>query len=288
MINCNNCGSSNYVALSKVTCLYSNELLSVVKCSDCDLVYLNPRPDKSLGLEYFEKAYSNAEGFEEHEYYRNHDQIFRRNKVRFDTIKDLPVNRKRVLDFGAGQGHFVKTAADHGWDAVGIELSVAAIRVAKENFDLNLLDSLDKVEGLFDVITLWDVIEHLEDPKQTLLDLEKYLAPEGYFIIETSNIDSSDYVALKENWSYWNIDHLYYYSRKTLNYLMNTINFRPFNNQLLSSLPKKTGQEKYKKYKAFLLSPKNLMLAFRKKFISFKNKDIEDSSLMVVIYQRKK
>src|SRR5690606_18820397 len=120
------------------------------------------------------------------------------------------------LDFGAGQGHFVKTALDNHWESTGVELSGAAIQSAKSNFGLQLLDSLQKVNTRdFGVITLWDVVEHLEDPKGTLQELTRYLHPEGFFIIETSNIDSLDYLVRRKRWRYWHVDHLFYYSKQT-------------------------------------------------------------------------
>lgn len=286
-MKCNNCNYEKCFIFSKVRCFYSKEQLSVVKCSNCGLIYLNPRPDKNLGLAYFEKAYSNAIGFEDNSYYRDKAQIFIRNEIRFKTISNLAVPNHKVLDFGAGQGHFIKTVLDNGWDARGIELSIAAIQAAKMNFGLELLNSTQKLDlNGFGVITLWDVIEHLENPKSTLLELTKYLHPKGYFVIETSNIESLDYLVQKKKWSYWHVDHLYYYSRKTINYLFDTLNFYPITPQSFSDLPKQKTSEIIMKYKA-LFNPKTLFFALKKRLIAFKFKTFEKNSLMTIIFQRK-
>lgn len=285
-MNCNSCGKSASDPFLNVKCYYTGVPLTVVKCPACKLIYLDPRPDKNLGLEYFEKAYSNAEGFENHSYYRDHDQIFVRNNSRFNGIKDLPVPNKKLLDFGAGQGHFVKTAQNNGWDATGIELSTAAIKAAKDNLQVSLTDSLQNLESQdFGVITLWDVIEHLEDPKGTLLELAKYLHPKGYFVVETSNIDSLDYLVLKMKWSYWHVDHLFYFSRKTLIYLLETIGFKTVNATPQNTV-KKTGlKSSFSKYKS-LVNPNNLFLAIKKKWYARKFKDYAKNSLMTVIFQK--
>jgi len=248
---------------------------------------LNPRPDKKLGLEYFEKAYSNAKGFEEHSYYRDHEKIFERNNSRFALIKDLPVTNKSILDFGAGQGHFVKVALDNGWAANGIELSAAAIKAARENFNVELFDSLEKLEGKeFGVIALWDVIEHLEDPRGILLALSRHLHPKGFFVVETSNIDSVDFLMKKQNWNYWHVDHLYYYSRQTIQDLFTRLNFK------MVSVPGKSGTNaiKRKTIREYirLLNPAVMQYALRRKLIMSKNKDknISGNSLMTVVATR--
>jgi 2-polyprenyl-3-methyl-5-hydroxy-6-metoxy-1,4-benzoquinol methylase len=284
-MNCNNCGSSSPNPFLNVKCYYTDVPLSVVRCSICNLIYLDPRPDKSLGLEYFEKAYSNAEGFESHSYYRNHEQIFARNNERFSGIKDLPVPNKKLLDFGAGQGHFVKTALDHGWQATGTELSPAAIKAAKDNLNVTLIDSLQNLESNdFSVITLWDVIEHLEDPKATLLELSKYLHPKGYFIIETSNIDSLDYLVLKKKWSYWHVDHLFYFSKRSLISLLEKIGFKSIESSRAIAA-KKIGMKGFSKYKS-LINPSTLFLALKKRWYSKRFKEYSRNSLMTVVFQR--
>ncbi|MBK8698078.1 MAG: hypothetical protein IPN29_00170 [Saprospiraceae bacterium] len=75
-MNCNNCEDSNSNPfITSAKCYWSKTPLTVVECNTCGLVFLNPRPDKSLGIEYFDKAYSNAEGFEDHSYYTDNAQI---------------------------------------------------------------------------------------------------------------------------------------------------------------------------------------------------------------------
>lgn len=280
---CNNCSKENFQVFAQVKCYFTNEPLSVVKCNHCGLVYLNPRPDKNLGLSYFEKAYSNAEEFNSHSYYRDHEQIFIRNEKRFELIEKLQSPNNKILDFGAGQGHFVKTAIDHKWDAIGLELSVAAIKAAKENFDIDLMDSIQKLNiNDFGIIALWDVIEHLEDPKSTLLELSKYLHKDGIFIIETSNIDSLDFALSKKKWSYWHVDHLFYFSKRTIEYLLNRLNFKLINPVLSEKLNQNTTAFSLAKYIP-LFNPFNLFIAVKRRWLSKKYKDIARNSLMTVV-----
>jgi hypothetical protein len=153
---CNNCNSENFEPFAKVKCSFTKKPLSVVKCANCGLVYLSPRPDRNLGLSYFENAYSSAKGFESHTYYRDHEQFF------LET-------------------------------------------------------------------------EHLEDRKGTLKELADYLHDDGYLVIETSNIDSVDYLIYRNNCAYWHVDHLYYYSKKTLEDLLTRVDFKLANGSAKSA-----------------------------------------------------
>jgi 2-polyprenyl-3-methyl-5-hydroxy-6-metoxy-1,4-benzoquinol methylase len=285
-VRCNNCEQNDFVKLHKAACYATRVPLNVVQCKQCGLVYLNPRPDKSLGLAYFEQAYSNAEGFEDHDYYRDHEAIFKRNRKRFEMINALNSPNKKILDFGAGQGHFVKVARDMGWQGEGTELSPAAIAAAQANFGLTLHDNLDAIQVRdFGVIALWDVIEHLEDPKGILQMLSEYLHPDGYFIIETANIDSLDYALNREKWSYWHVDHLYYFSKKTLRYLLETLKFEiiPAVGVLAQSTTQKRSKlSKLKK----LLKPGELSKALRTVRILMQKPDIDRGDLMTLIGRR--
>jgi 2-polyprenyl-3-methyl-5-hydroxy-6-metoxy-1,4-benzoquinol methylase len=282
IMECNNCGHETFESFATVQCYFTKEPLSVVTCKNCGLVFLNPRPNKSLGLQYFENAYSNARGFESHSYYRDHDQIFERNKKRLKVIEGIQPPNDRILDFGAGQGHFVKTAIDNNLQAVGVELSPAAIKAAKENFNLDLVDSLEKLGTKdFGIICLWDVIEHLEDPKSSLLKLSEYLHPDGFFVIETSNIDSLDFLVMRNNWSYWHVDHLYYFSGKTIEFLLKSLNFKIVKTPSIGAEPR-MPLSKFKKYFP-LLNPVKFLAALKRKRIAIKYPGFAKNALMTVV-----
>lgn len=288
-MTCNNCNfSASPLPMFDTNCFHTKIPLSVVKCPNCKLVYLHPRPSKELGLKYFEDAYSNTDRFKKHSYYRNDKLIFKRNRQRFENeINNIPSPNNKILDFGAGQGHFLRIAMDNNWEARGVEVSEAGRKNAKSKFDITLLKSLKELDiSDFGIITLWDVIEHLENPKETIKELTNYLHPKGVFVIETSNINSLDYIIQKRNWEYFNIDHLFYYSRTTMNYLLDTLNFEPVvlkNNSSNLNTKKKNKFEKYK----VLLNPMNLPSIIKKKYLSYKHKDVEKRSLMIVIYRKK-
>jgi 2-polyprenyl-3-methyl-5-hydroxy-6-metoxy-1,4-benzoquinol methylase len=102
--------------------------------------------------------------------------------------------RGRLLDVGCGLGYFVKAMAEFGsWEAHGIEISQAAVRYATEGLGLqNVRSGLVQEAGYpddhFDVVTLWDVIEHLREPDPLLAECRRVLRPEGLLFMHTPNV----------------------------------------------------------------------------------------------------
>ena len=100
----------------------------------------------------------------------------------------------RLLDVGCGIGFFVKVARDAGWDAHGSEVSPVAVRIGREQLGLAQLhvgrvEDAGFVQGSFDAITLWDVIEHVPDPVSLLIELRRLLRPGGLLFVQTPNVN---------------------------------------------------------------------------------------------------
>ena len=286
-INCNNCGSESLKLHTKTKCSWSNLDLNIVICTNCNLVFSHPKPNKSLGLKYFDDAYSNAPGFENHSYYRDHKNIFIRNKNRFELVKRSNPPNSNILDFGSGQGHFLKVCGDNNWNAVGIELSRAAIDVGKKLFNVNILDSTENLpKNHFGVITLWDVIEHLQNPKETLLMLETFLHEDGILIFETSNIDSYDYLIKKRKWSYWDVDHYYYYSHRTLSYLLNSLGFEIINVTIEDKKGRSSFKQKVSRIIRIFLDVKEYWRKSKYVYYLISKKGYSKNSLMTVVAKK--
>lgn len=115
------------------------------------------------------------------------------------SMAKLTPARKRLLDVGCATGDFLTWAVSNGWDADGIDISEFAVEKAKErglNASWCSLEDLPDREGLYDVITMWDVIEHLSDMTKALEILSKKISPGGVIIIKTvSRISLVDFLA---------------------------------------------------------------------------------------------
>ncbi len=134
----------------------------------------------------------------------------------------------RILDFGAGIGTFVRAARERGWDATGVERSRAAVDRAREELGVALLPSLADAPGTYDVITMWDVIEHVRDPEGVARSLHALLRPGGWIVVETGNWESWQRVASGDAWALYLFDHQYYFSPASLETVLTRAGFHGF------------------------------------------------------------
>jgi SAM-dependent methyltransferase len=96
----------------------------------------------------------------------------------------------RLLDVGCGTGGFVKIAKDAGWEAFGVELSESAANCAVERgvqVRAGTLEEQHFPPDYFDVVTLWDVLEHLPDPSKELMEIYRILKLDGFVVIRVPN-----------------------------------------------------------------------------------------------------
>jgi 2-polyprenyl-3-methyl-5-hydroxy-6-metoxy-1,4-benzoquinol methylase len=110
------------------------------------------------------------------------------------NIVQHKIQRKgTLLDVGAAFGDFVMEAEANGWDARGVEISEYASGKARNERHLNVLtgtiESIDVAEK-FDLITYWDVIEHVENCSSNLIEARKRLYDKGMLLIATDNYQS--------------------------------------------------------------------------------------------------
>ena len=186
----------------------------IVECRHCGLVYANPR----WAADDVVSAYSAVEDNTYVEERLGRELTFRHHLRDMERITG-PAAGRALLDVGAYIGVFVEMAADAGWQAQGVEPSEWAVAEAqRRGLDLRVgtLDSVDLAEESFDVITLWDVIEHLTDPAAELEKVRRLLRPGGWLVIHTMDIDSALARIAGRRWP-WLMDmHLYYFGKRTL------------------------------------------------------------------------
>lgn len=98
----------------------------------------------------------------------------------------------RLLDAGAGRGRFVAAARDAGWDAGGLEPAARGVEAARDVYGVQLqragIEDADVTEGSADAVTLWHVLEHVDDPPATLSVLHDWLRPGGLVLVGVPNV----------------------------------------------------------------------------------------------------
>lgn len=224
---CPICNSSNVVQLypanielSKLSFTYtktpySNKTFRVVRCRKCTHVFCSPIP---------KNIYKNYEGVVDNEYLNYMDSL------RISAGLILPIITKNMpkgilLDVGCATGEFLSIAKSFGYSVEGLELSKWSSDIAKSKgitIHRKLLDSLSRqYPDRYDVITLFGVIEHFEEPIKEMKAIQKLLKPGGLLIIWTGDVNSLPSRILGKKWWYWQGQHIQYFSHKSLNYLAN-------------------------------------------------------------------
>jgi SAM-dependent methyltransferase len=101
---------------------------------------------------------------------------------------------RRLLDVGAGRGRFVAAARAAGFQAEGIEPSARGVRAGHDQYGVELrpeqIDKASVAAASLDALTLWHVLEHLDDPSGALITLTGWLAPGGVILIGVPNLAS--------------------------------------------------------------------------------------------------
>ncbi len=195
----------------------------IVQCRRCGLVYIDPRQEEEAILETYE-AVEDPLYVEERE---GRVLTFEHHLRPLERLTGPPDGR-RLLDVGAYTGIFVEMAARHGWDAWGVEPSRWAVEEAHRR-GLNVIQGTTATASLpwshFDVVTMWDVIEHLGDPLGELRRIYSLLKPGGMLVVHTIDIGSPFARLMGSRWPWLMQMHLYYFDRRTLRTMLEKAGF---------------------------------------------------------------
>lgn len=182
----------------------------IVKCKSCKFVFCEPIPS----LKELEQHYKG---------YGRNDYLSPITIKRYHEILDsLEPYRKtnKLIDVGCGIGYFLEAAKERGWEVYGTEFTDEAVQKCSEKgikMEKGILDPENYMPEEFDVITSFEVIEHINNPIHELNSFHKLLRKGGIVYVTTPNFNSLLRYWLKS--SYNNIcfpEHLSYYTPKTL------------------------------------------------------------------------
>jgi SAM-dependent methyltransferase len=204
----------------------SKEYFAFVRCSNCGLIYLSPRPSESQITQYYASDYQPYMLAIEDDpsclnrILRYYDQYKRCNAVTSKVKKP-----GKILDIGCSTGIFLQGMLKRGWETFGVEPSEYAASYATKRFGLNVkqcvLEEANFPSSFFDVITMWDVLEHLYNPKHTLNEINRILKPGGLLLINIPNPESWERNWFNMYWAGWDIPrHLYLFNQNTISQLL--------------------------------------------------------------------
>ncbi len=199
----------------------TKEEFQIQECLNCGLLFTEPRPPKDKIGDYYksEEYYShqeNKKGFIP-KLYESIKAINLKNKYKIATNGK---SARKLLDIGCGVGDFIHTAEEQGWQCTGVEPSQDAKAIAKKRIKAEILSSEDLEQipnETFDVITMWHVLEHVDDLKWQMAQLQRLIKKGGRIVIALPNYKSYDATFYKEKWAAYDVPrHLNHFNKDTL------------------------------------------------------------------------
>lgn len=204
--------------------------VTLVKCPDCGLVFQSPVLDSvAIKERYRAPDYQQVLSslvVESHSY---RVRRFGMERMRILERHHEPQIPRRVLDIGSSTGFFLEAAQNCGWDAVGVELAPESREFSLSRghqVEAKPLEEIDFGE-LFGAVTLFDTLEHLEDPKETIERARDLLVRGGNLFVYVPNIDSVSFSLQGEGANFIMRNHLQYYSPETLFDFLDRSGFEP-------------------------------------------------------------
>ena len=189
-MSCALCHDNNFKLISEKDSKSKGELI-VCFCNSCSMVSQNPIPTEHQVEQYYATEYRQdyKQVFEP-----KLKHIYRAGNLALDRLGFLTKNNVasgKLLDVGAGGGEFTYVSSQLGFDSTGIELNIGYSNYAKDQYQANVkTGQLADVDGKFDVITMFHVMEHIPDPIKTFKKLYDLLNEDGFLFIEVPNIES--------------------------------------------------------------------------------------------------
>lgn len=237
-VPCNLCGADDYAivyppvyekakpdAIMETFRSSGDEVLldQMVRCNVCGLQYLNPR----LRTELIVDGYSQGSDENFVSQVEGRERTFVKS---LDLIEKHRPGRGRILDIGTAGGSFLAVAKQRGWEVAGCEPNRWLSAWGKDYYGIDIVPGtvfdMQLAEESFDVITLWDVLEHTPSPTAVLEECHRLLKPGGMLVTNVPNSDSLVARLMGRRWVFLLSIHLYYFTPDTLEGMLQKIGFK--------------------------------------------------------------
>ena len=232
-VPCDLCGSDRYEQV-----LSGQDALTdlpgtfrFVRCTNCGLIRQNPRLTPSALLQYYPESYpSFAQSV------GSRASILRRIDYRVGQLRRVRLVRRlcrtgSLLDVGCGTGDFLYEMRKlKGWRLFGVEPNRYACghaqRLVGKRVVCGTLSAAALADSSFDMVTMWNTLEHVQDPKTNLRQANRVLRPDGLLVISAPVSSSLLCRWFREHWAEWDLPrHLYIFSRNTIEAMLQETGF---------------------------------------------------------------
>jgi SAM-dependent methyltransferase len=229
-VSCPLCGSNNYglIFVAPADPVEKLGYFSVARCKECDFVFTNPQPEEKDLKELYSAEYY---GEEHQRFWPVIEKVITFFRER--RIKEIERFKKkgRILDIGCGRGRMLYMLKKRGWETYGTELSERSSRYAVEKLGLKIYQGefmrSNFPPDFFDCITLWHVLEHLEDPLKNLMEIRRILKEDGLLLIAVPDFGGAQSVFSGKHWFHLDVPrHYSHFTVKTLTTFLDKSGFQ--------------------------------------------------------------
>ncbi len=202
----------------------TGEDFEIYEDSKTGVLYTLPQPIENLGKYYESENYiSHTDGkksvFER--FYQIAKSINLNDKLK---LINKIANGKKILDYGCGVGDYLEHMQKNGYDVLGMEPNDSARKIAQSKLGENKVTSteIEHINGKFDVITLWHVLEHIPNLHEIIEQLKKHLKENGTLVIAVPNHQSYDAKYYGQYWAAYDVPrHLWHFTETSMHKLFN-------------------------------------------------------------------
>jgi 2-polyprenyl-3-methyl-5-hydroxy-6-metoxy-1,4-benzoquinol methylase len=199
--------------------------------ASCGLQFALPQLDKDELARAYTKHYYPLNGNGSDPIYENTPEEILRQTFGEARARLGPLAGKNLLDFGCGIGRLCQIAREHGVHTTGIEPDASARQFAANTIGMRVYATIKELRAAesgarFEIITMWDVIEHLREPWKELEELSTLIQPGGWLLLSTMNVGSLRTFLERERWiNLVNPTHFYYFTSRSLRFVLERAGF---------------------------------------------------------------
>ena len=242
----------------------SGETFEIVECEKCKMRITKDFPAENEIGKYYETSdyisHSDTKKGAVNAVYHRVRKLMLRKKAGW-IEENTGLRSGKLLDVGTGTGYFAAEMKARGWDVSVVEKNDSARRFAEKNFQLTAFPSIDDFvkkhapehPETFDVITLWHVLEHIENLNDTAYQLVTLLKTGGKLVIAVPNCNSYDALKYGNLWAAYDVPrHLWHFRKEQIEILagihglyMTDVKKMPFDAFYISMMSEKYSRKKF-------------------------------------------